>query len=112
MGWVQGNKERGKREGRDREQEVFEYKIRYIARLIAWIMTVLEWMTSEGTRGGKSQNIYVDKFQKFLPISIRQIFDDMYKFLKEKEPVDLIISTERDMEAATNVGDDKERVSK
>lgn len=75
-----GDEEDG--EGGDRDGDVFEYTILYIARLYAWLMNVLECMVIEGTSGGQRQKAYVETLQEFLPIANWQLSEDLYNFVK------------------------------
>lgn len=80
-----------------------------ISRLDACIMTVRKCMMSHDISGGQRQKTYMDTFQKVLFISIVQLSDYLYKFMKEWESEDLNIATEWNVEAISNGREAKER---
>lgn len=86
--------------GEKREEKDNGYNIKYkgettilsLAKIYSCIMTVLHCLGSEENRGGNRQKLYVEKFQSFLPIAMRQITWTLYKFLEERGPDDFVIA--------------------
>lgn len=67
--------------GSGNEDEVESTKL-FFARMDAWIMTMLHCLGSETNRGGNRQKLYIEKFQSFLHIAMRQITGSLYKFVE------------------------------
>lgn len=86
----------------DGEKEIPESTILQLARLDAWIMTVLKCMVVTEIRGGQSQKIYMDTFQEFLPIAMGQLSEALYDWVDEWEPEDLTAPTEADTMSMTD----------
>ena len=66
-----------------------ESSILQLARMDAWIMTVLECMMANEKRGGSRQKLYMETYQKFLPIALGQLSEALYNWVQEWEPSDL-----------------------
>lgn len=60
------------------EDEDFERSIIELARLDACIMTVVTSLTDCDIRGGRRQKLYIEKFEKYLPIAMEQICGSLY----------------------------------
>ena len=66
-----------------------EWSITAIARIDAWIMSVVTLLGDESKRGGGLQKKYVEKYEEYLPIAMRQLSISLYLFVKRWEPNDL-----------------------
>ena len=66
-----------------------ETSILLLARLDAWIMTVLVCSTTEGLKGGLRQKVYNETFEKYLSLATSQIIKSLYMFVQNWEPEDL-----------------------
>jgi hypothetical protein len=76
-------------ESDDEGEDEMECSILLLARLDAWIMTVVHCFGCEGKRGGQRQRIYIETFEKFLPIATSQLTKGIYQFVEKWEPEDL-----------------------
>ena len=85
----------GEKENAGREEtgggEELETSMLSLARLDAWIMTVLKCLGSEEDRGGNRQRTYGETFMEFLPMAMEQIIASLYQFVEVWEPDDLKI---------------------
>lgn len=63
----------------------------WAVRLDAWIMTVLSCMASEDSRGGRLLNMCDDTFTELLTISVGQLYDELYDYVKNWVQEDLEI---------------------
>ena len=95
-------------DGDEKKEDETESTILLLARVDAWIMTVLDCLAAEddGCRGGARQRKYVETYEKFLPLAMEQLTEQLYKFVKEWEPEDLevekisVFEDEENMETA------------
>ena len=98
-------------EGGGGEEEVPESSILQLARMDAWIMTVLECLEANEKRGGKRQKQYMDTFQKFLPIAMGQLSEALYHWVDEWEPADLEMPlSEFDVDTVPSPAEAKDKV--
>jgi len=67
----------------------WEFSILLLARVDAWIVTVLQCLGLDGLRGGKCQRLYIETFSKNLPVAMRQLTSRLHNFVKDWEPGDL-----------------------
>lgn len=65
--------------------------IMVLARLDAWIATVVDNLQSSVKRGGKRQKMYVEAFGCNLSVSLHQIIGDVRRLVEEWEPQELTI---------------------
>ena len=104
------SKEEEEEDGDD-QKEVPESSILQLARMDAWIMTVLDCLLADEKRGGKRQKLYVDTFQKFLPIAMGQLSEELYDWVKYWAPDDLATAvSEFDIDAVPTPGETKDQV--
>jgi len=97
----------GEEEG---EKETPESTILQLARLDAWVMTVLKCMVAEETRGGHRQREYIDTFKELLPIAMGQLSGELYDWVEAWEPEDLTTTTAEDVDGGLSVGERKKEV--
>lgn len=100
--------DRKKQEGED--EDMMDSTIVLLARVDAWIMTVVSCTADEQNRGGRRQRLYVETFEKFLPISMDQITKAMYRFVMDWEPDDLTIEKTSVFEEAQEAETPEEKV--
>ena len=55
-------------------------------------MTVLTCLGVEEKKGGRLQLTYVETFERYLPVAMKQITSSLYKFVMDWEPADFIIN--------------------
>jgi len=66
-----------------------EWSICSIARIDAWFMTVIDCLGFEEVRGGGRQKRYVQKYEEYLPLAMRQLSRSLYMYVRKWEPNDL-----------------------
>ena len=76
-----------------------------LARLDAWMMTVIDCLDMSIKRGGGRQKEYMEKFEIFLPIAVEQLMGDLYDYVQHWEGNDLNVHL-HDMESDDEVDDD------
>jgi hypothetical protein len=72
-------------------EDDMECSILLLARLDAWIMTVIHCMGYERNRGGQRQRMFMEVFEKVLPIATAQLTKGIYEFVDDWEPGDLVV---------------------
>ena len=75
-----------------------------LARVDAWIMTVLDCLSTDGKRGGGRQKEYLAKFEKYVKVAMEQITQSLYEYVKEWEPHDFELTEEmEEMESGSGI---------
>ena len=92
------------------EKEKPESTILQLARLDAWVMTVLKCRVAEETRVGKRQREYIETFKELLPIAMGQLSGELYDWVEAWEPEDLVTSTTEDVDVGLSEVKKKEEV--
>jgi hypothetical protein len=88
VGLVKG-KDRKEQDGDEEDGTEVEWSITAVARIDAWIMSVVALLGDESKRGGGLQKKYVQKYEEYLPIAMGQLSRSLYLFVKKWEPNDL-----------------------
>jgi hypothetical protein len=79
-------------EGNDEEDALeVEWSITAIAKMDAWVMTVVDCLSCEAPKGGGRQKEYASKFEVYLPMAMRQISRSLFSFVQKWEPNDLTV---------------------
>lgn len=98
-----------KKDDEGKDQDPVEFSILQLARLDAWIMTVINCPGLEELRGGTRQKKYVETFHKFLPIAKDQLTREMYEYVEDWEEEDLEVPGSADEDS---IKTDEERMSR
>jgi len=75
------------------DDDVCTTSIISLARLDAWINTVIEHLDSSEGRGGKRQKLYSDSFGKMLELATSQLVGTVRRFVEKWEPEELSLPT-------------------
>lgn len=81
---VLGSEKKNKTEDEDVERRIIE-----LARLDAWIITVVICLTDSDITGGRLRKLYTETFEKYLSIDMDQICSSFHSYVEKWEPEDL-----------------------